>query len=166
MSHPSPSLPALANIYIEMRYKLVIIILITASYQSSCCNRHDLCRYEKKRGLESEWYEYIKELDRQRARGPLAAESPILWTAEEVEQYLKGSSAVTAWKERMASLQEEFEGLDTVWFMSGSLFSKYPYDVPTEAFSFELFKQAFAAVQASVVHLQVQPHTFFIFARC
>jgi hypothetical protein len=43
-----------------------------------------------------------------------------------------------------------------VWFMSGSLFSKYPYDVPTEAFSFEIFRQAFAAVQASVVHLQLR----------
>ena len=29
------------------------------------------------------------------------------------------------------------------------------YDVPTEAFSFAIFRQAFAAIQASVVHLQV-----------
>jgi hypothetical protein len=29
------------------------------------------------------------------------------------------------------------------------------YDVPTEAFPFEIFRQAFAAIQASVVHLQV-----------
>jgi hypothetical protein len=123
--------------------------------QLHCARWHvRICRYEKKRGQESKWYAFIKELDRQRARGPLAAESPILWTADEVETYLKGSSAVTAWKERMESLREEYESLDTVWFMSGSLFNKYPYDVPTEAFSFEIFKQAFAAVQASVVHLQ------------
>ena len=30
----------------------------------------------------------------------------------------------------------------------------YPFDLPTEAFSFDLFRQAFAAVQASTVHLQ------------
>eukprot|EP00884_Botryococcus_braunii_P019622 jgi/Botrbrau1/6343/Bobra.0098s0002.1 len=41
--------------------------------------------------------------------------------------------------------------------MAGSLFRNYPYDIPTEAFSFNLFKQAFAAVQASVVHLQGVP---------
>lgn len=32
---------------------------------------------------------------------------------------------------------------------------QYPYDIPTEAFSFEIFKQAFAAIQSCVVHLQV-----------
>jgi hypothetical protein len=32
---------------------------------------------------------------------------------------------------------------------------EYPFDIPTEAFTFQIFKQAFAAVQASVVHLQV-----------
>jgi hypothetical protein len=40
--------------------------------------------------------------------------------------------------------------------MAGSLFNKYPFDLPTEAFSFDLFKQAFAAVQASIVHLQAR----------
>eukprot|EP00878_Enallax_costatus_P043003 GHUV01050569.1.p1 GENE.GHUV01050569.1~~GHUV01050569.1.p1 ORF type:complete len:113 (-),score=30.16 GHUV01050569.1:239-577(-) len=34
---------------------------------------------------------------------------------------------------------------------------RYPFDIPTEAFSFKLFKQAFAAVQASIVHLQGVP---------
>jgi len=33
---------------------------------------------------------------------------------------------------------------------------QYPYDIPTEAFSFEIFKQAFAAIQSCVVHLQVK----------
>jgi hypothetical protein len=32
---------------------------------------------------------------------------------------------------------------------------QYPFDVPTEAFPFEIFKQAFVAVQSCVVHLQV-----------
>ena len=35
------------------------------------------------------------------------------------------------------------------------IFQQYPYDIPTEAFSFEIFKQAFVAVQSCVVHLQV-----------
>ena len=54
----------------------------------------------------------------------------------------------------MQGIEKEYNELDTVWFMAGSLFKNYPYDVPTEAFSLELFTQAFAAVQASVVHLQ------------
>lgn len=32
---------------------------------------------------------------------------------------------------------------------------QYPFDIPTEAFSFEIFKQAFVAIQSCVVHLQV-----------
>jgi hypothetical protein len=31
----------------------------------------------------------------------------------------------------------------------------YPFDIPSEAFTFLRFKQAFAAIQASIVHLQV-----------
>lgn len=60
-------------------------------------------------------------------------------------------------RERLALIHEQYEALDGVWFMSGSLFKNYPYDVPTEAFSFDLFKQAFAAVQSCVVHLQACP---------
>eukprot|EP00879_Flechtneria_rotunda_P026362 GHRR01028105.1.p1 GENE.GHRR01028105.1~~GHRR01028105.1.p1 ORF type:complete len:274 (+),score=85.18 GHRR01028105.1:1140-1961(+) len=41
--------------------------------------------------------------------------------------------------------------------MAGSLFNNYPFDIPTEAFPFVRFKQAFAAVQASIVHLQGVP---------
>lgn len=111
-------------------------------------------RYEKKRGDESEWYSFIKELDRQRARGALAAETPLLWSDEELRTYLQGSPVQAAVAERLASMRNEYEALDTVWFMSGSLFNKYPYDVPTEAFSFTLFRQAFAAVQTAVVHLR------------
>lgn len=35
------------------------------------------------------------------------------------------------------------------------ILQQYPYDIPTEAFTFEIFKQAFVAVQSCVVHLQV-----------
>jgi hypothetical protein len=47
--------------------------------------------YEKKQGKESYWYPYIRELDRQRGRGQLAVESPLLWSQEEVDEYLAGS---------------------------------------------------------------------------
>ncbi|CAN1273283.1 Actin-histidine N-methyltransferase [Linum perenne] len=80
--------------------------------------------YEKKQGKKSFWYPYIRELDRQRGRGQLAVESPLLWSDDELA-YLKGSPT-----------------------------QQYPYDIPTEAFSFEIFKQAFVAVQSCVVHLQ------------
>jgi len=49
----------------------------------------------------------------------------------------------------MQGIQREYDELDTVWFMGGSLFKNYPYDIPTEAFSFEIFKQAFAAIQVA-----------------
>lgn len=35
------------------------------------------------------------------------------------------------------------------------LLCRYPFDIPSEAFTFTRFKQAFAAIQASIVHLQV-----------
>jgi hypothetical protein len=38
-------------------------------------------------------------------------------------------------------MEKEYQELDTVWFMAGSLFRNYPYDIPTEAFSFNIFKQ-------------------------
>ena len=39
-------------------------------------------------------------------------------------------------------IEREYQELDTVWFMAGSLFKNYPYDIPTEAFPLALFKQA------------------------
>eukprot|EP00850_Spirogloea_muscicola_P015660 SM000122S25767 [mRNA] locus=s122:180611:184141:- [translate_table: standard] len=110
--------------------------------------------YEKKQGKESFWYPFIRELDRQRGRGQLAVESPLLWTNEERETYLQGSPMRQVVQDRLAGIKREYEELDTVWFMAGSLFKQYPYDIPTEAFPFEIFKQAFVAIQACVVHLQ------------
>lgn len=94
--------------------------------------------------------------------------------------------------ERAEGIKREYNELDTVWFMAGSLFQvffisqmeyavsfvikrnslkcismfhplsqQYPYDIPTEAFSFEIFKQAFVAVQSCVVHLQVSLYKAF-----
>ena len=48
--------------------------------------------YEKKQGKESYWYPYIRELDRQRGRGQLAVESPLLWSREELNEYFQGSN--------------------------------------------------------------------------
>ncbi|KAL6518741.1 hypothetical protein OROHE_017494 [Orobanche hederae] len=109
--------------------------------------------YEKKKGKKSFWNTYIRELDRQRGRGQLAVESPLLWSETELD-YLTGSATKAEVLERDEGIKREYNELDTVWFMAGSLFQQYPYDIPTEAFSFEVFKQAFVAVQSCVVHLQ------------
>lgn len=107
--------------------------------------------YEKKQGKKSFWYPYIKELDRQRARGQLAVESPLLWSEAELN-YLTGSPtkvfeaplsvetefnmqflSVFCFKlhfviikgevlERAEGIKREYSELDTVWFMAGSLF--------------------------------------------
>ncbi|XP_077211929.1 uncharacterized protein LOC143847124 [Tasmannia lanceolata] len=109
--------------------------------------------YEKKQGRKSFWYPFIRELDRQRGRGQLAVESPLLWSESELA-YLIGSPTRAEVLERGKGIKREYNELDTVWFMAGSLFQQYPYDIPTEAFPFEIFKQAFVAVQSCVVHLQ------------
>lgn len=109
--------------------------------------------YEKKQGKKSFWYPYIRELDRQRGRGQLAVESPLLWSEAELA-YLTGSPTKAEVLDRADGIKREYEELDTVWFMAGSLFQQYPYDIPTEAFPFEIFKQAFVAIQSCVVHLQ------------
>ncbi|XP_061344436.1 ribulose-1,5 bisphosphate carboxylase/oxygenase large subunit N-methyltransferase, chloroplastic [Gastrolobium bilobum] len=109
--------------------------------------------YEKKQGKKSFWYPYIRELDRQRGRGQLAVESPLLWSESELD-YLAGSPLKAELIQRIEGIKREYNELDTVWFMAGSLFKQYPYDIPTEAFPFEIFLQAFAAVQSCVVHLQ------------
>lgn len=109
--------------------------------------------YEKKQGKKSFWLPYIRELDRQRGRGQLAVESPLLWSETELA-YLTGSPTKAEILERAEGIKREYNELDTVWFMAGSLFQQYPYDIPTEAFTFEIFKQAFVAVQSCVVHLQ------------
>ncbi|KAM7267296.1 hypothetical protein ACFE04_009462 [Oxalis oulophora] len=109
--------------------------------------------YEKKQGKKSFWYPYIRELDRQRGRGQLAVESPLLWSESELD-YLTGSPTKAEVLGRAEGIRREYQELDTVWFMAGSLFQQYPYDIPTEAFPFEIFKQAFVAIQSCVVHLQ------------
>ncbi|KAG9446661.1 hypothetical protein H6P81_012789 [Aristolochia fimbriata] len=112
--------------------------------------------YEKKQGKQSFWYHFIRELDRQRGRGQLAVESPLLWSESELA-YLSGSPTKAEVLGRDEGIKREYNELDTVWFMAGSLFQQYPYDIPTEAFPFEIFKQAFVAVQSCVVHLQKVP---------
>ncbi|XP_078434283.1 rubisco methyltransferase family protein [Wolffia australiana] len=109
--------------------------------------------YEKKQGKKSFWYPFIRELDRQRGRGQLAVESPLIWTESELS-YLTGSPTKAEVLAREEGIKREYNELDTVWFMAGSLFQQYPFDIPTEAFTFEIFKQAFVAVQSCVVHLQ------------
>lgn len=41
----------------------------------------------------------------------------------------------------LQGIEREYEELDTVWYLAGSLFKNYPFDSPTEAFSPNLFRQ-------------------------
>ncbi|KAH9792103.1 Rubis-subs-bind domain-containing protein [Citrus sinensis] len=79
--------------------------------------------YEKKQGKKSFWLPYIRELDRQRGRGQLAVESPLLWSETELA-YLTGSPTKAEILERAEGIKREYNELDTVWFMAGSLFQK------------------------------------------
>lgn len=80
--------------------------------------------YEKKLGAESKWQPFIKELDRIQARGALGAKSPLLWSAEERARLLRGSPLLADAEARVAAVEKEYEELDTVWFMAGSLFNR------------------------------------------
>ncbi|KAJ9135445.1 hypothetical protein P3X46_032627 [Hevea brasiliensis] len=97
--------------------------------------------YEKKQGKRSFWYPYIRQLDRQRGRGQLAVESPLLWSEDELA-YLTGSPAKAEVLARAAGIRREYDELDTVWSWLAL------------CFSLEIFKQAFVAIQSCVVHLQ------------
>ncbi|KAF8408389.1 hypothetical protein HHK36_007539 [Tetracentron sinense] len=130
-----------------------IVELLTTNKLSELACLALYLMYEKKEGGDSFWSPYIRELDRQGGRGQLAVESPLLWSESELG-YLTGSPTKAEVLERAEGIKREYNELDTVWFMAGSLFQQYPYDIPTEAFPFEIFKQAFVAVQSCVVHLQ------------
>ena len=119
-----------------------------------------LC-YEKKKGPESDIYQFIKELDRQAARGSQGAKSPLLWGVEDLE-LLTGSPVVEEIEDRLHGIHREYEELDLVWVMGSALFRNYPFEMPTEQFSFDVFLQTFAAIQGSIVHLQgVEPSMRF-----
>lgn len=101
---------------------------------------------------------YIKELDRQAGRGTQGAKTPLLWDEGQVEEYLAGSPIIGQIKERLAGIEKEYHELDTVFYMSKSMFRNYSladgFEPPTEQFSLRVFRDAFAAVSSSVVHLQ------------
>jgi hypothetical protein len=75
--------------------------------------------YEKKSGARSRWQPFIRELDRQRARSAAAggADSPLLWEPAEARRLLQGSPVVGAVEARLAGIRDEYDQLDTVWFM-------------------------------------------------
>lgn len=80
--------------------------------------------YEKKRGPESEWQPFIKELDRIQARGALGAKSPLLWSGEERARLLRGSPLLAEAEARVRAVEREYDELDTLWYMSGALFNR------------------------------------------
>ena len=97
----------------------------------------------------------------QAARGSQGAKSPLLWGFEDLE-LLTGSPVVEEIEERLHGIHREYEELDLVWVMGSALFRNYPFEMPTEQFSFDVFLQAFAAIQGSIVHLQgVEPSMRF-----
>lgn len=55
-------------------------------------------------------------------RGDVKSEPGSIWRALQVELYLAGSPVAAAVQQRYSSIQKEYEELDTVWFMAGSLF--------------------------------------------
>ncbi|CAI5498349.1 unnamed protein product [Closterium sp. Naga37s-1] len=113
--------------------------------------------FEKKQADQSFWGPFINELDRQRGRGQTAVATPLLWDPKEVAELFQGSPMKAEVEARLQGIRREYEELDTVWFLAASLFKQYPYDTPSETFPFEIFKQAFIAVQSCVVHLQGVP---------
>ncbi|PSC74659.1 3-oxoacyl-[acyl-carrier] synthase chloroplastic isoform B [Micractinium conductrix] len=113
--------------------------------------------YEKKRGTEGCWFHFIKELDRMQGRGSQGAKSPLLWAPGEAAELLAGSPVVGEIEARLAGIAKEYEELDAVWFLAGSLFNRQPFAPPTEQFPLDVFIQAFTAVQSCVVHLQGVP---------
>lgn len=58
----------------------------------------------------------------------MGAKSPLLWDEGQVETFLAGSPLVQQVAQRVQGIEREYNELDTVWFMAGSLFNKYPYD--------------------------------------
>jgi hypothetical protein len=83
--------------------------------------------YEKKSGKKSRWFPFIKELDRQRARSAAAggSESPLLWGIGETRRLLQGSPVVGAVEARLEGIRDEYEQLDTVWFMVSIIFESF-----------------------------------------
>jgi len=117
--------------------------------------------YEKRAGAASPWAPLIRELDRIQARGAQGAKSPLLWEAGQAAALLAGSPLADEVDARQAAIAREYAELDTIWFMAPPLFDRRSgergAEPPTEAFSLALFRAAYAAVQASVVHLQGVP---------
>lgn len=71
-------------------FVLVAAELLTTNKLSELACLALYLMYEKKQGKKSVWYPFIRELDRQRGRGQLAVQSPLLWSDEELA-YLTGS---------------------------------------------------------------------------
>ena len=116
--------------------------------------------YEKRAGPASPWAPLIRELDRIQARGAQGAKSPLLWDHGQAAALLAGSPLADEVAARDAAIAKEYAELDTVWFMAPPLFDRRGErgaEPPTEAFSLGLFRAAYTAVQASVVHLMGVP---------
>lgn len=54
-------------------------------------------------------------------------------------------------------IEREYEELDTVWYLAGSLFKSYPFDSPTEAFSLNLFRQVGVRLSSLAADMVIEP---------
>lgn len=54
-------------------------------------------------GPDSYWFALIKELDKQRARGYTAVQSPLLWSMEELQDLLRGRDCLGRKREGLAA---------------------------------------------------------------
>lgn len=91
-SSPSLSISIYASLNEASVFERSAAELLTTNKLSELACLALYLMYEKKQGKESYWYPYIRELDRQRGRGQLAVESPLLWSREELNEYFAGST--------------------------------------------------------------------------
>jgi histone-lysine N-methyltransferase SETD3 len=95
--------------------------------------------YERSQGEKSMWYPYLQTF-------PTTTLSPLLWSAEEQQQLLKGSPALEEVQQRTAALEGEYEDLE-------SYFTKDPQKFPQVHFSLEAFKTAFSIILSRALYL-------------
>lgn len=89
--------------------------------------------FEKSRGLESPWYEYIITL-------PERVDIPLLWTAKEIS-WLDGTELGDSILEDKNALHEDYDSI-ILPILNDELFS------PLEEFSFEKFQNASSVVSS------------------
>ncbi|KAG0600309.1 hypothetical protein M758_11G023400 [Ceratodon purpureus] len=95
--------------------------------------------YERSQGENSVWHPYLKTF-------PATTLSPLLWSAEEQQELLKGSPVLEEVQQRTAALEGEYEDLQP-------FFNKDTQTFPEEHFSLAAFKSAFSMILSRALYL-------------